>query len=460
MAVKSSETYSNTSDRDQIAGFACRWFLFLFFLEAMAAYNVAKIPVPWIGQAGTIALALGVVFYRNSMRVIPGFSILLLFIGWNVFVSAVHAGEFSWFMPIHSTLPYWAYITVRYVNLMSFVSTMYLTYYVIDSGQGQKLVRGLVWVGILVCAISLYIYLAHWFGLPELSRNRLGTSGAAQPTLFTGEGGFYHRATGTFQEPSGLANWLILPFFLVLRYNGKWKRAFTTIIALTLILTVSLTGIFSIVVGTVVALLITRPLSGRSYKMLATAAIVAGLIFLVLTQISIGLKTSGNSLTSILGGRIASTLTGGLAGSNRGYIYEFMAENPFPPFGLGMGNGNLYATLIMKNESVVAFLSLYVFTLYSSGYIGMILLGAFLLRPIAEYVASYRYVMRAAPYFLMAYLAFLTSAAAGSEELTPMFAVAAGLVAFEARAFSSSRARTKQFLKTRLSGRPNLVTAG
>jgi len=429
--------------RNPITRFVLQWFLFLFFLTSLGAYNAGPVPVSWLAQSGFIALAAGVILFNDRIRVVPGAGFLIFFLAWAFVVTAAHYGEFSEMMPIASTLPYPAYITFRHINIISFAATLYLTYWLVSEGEGQALVRWIVIIASVVAVVALYIYLAHMFHLPEPPRNRMGTAGGAgkQVTEFSsGEGLSHSRATGTFREPGYLAEWLILPLFLSFAFRNRMARMSSAAMAAAFALTLSMTGFFSVVAGTIGALLITRPFSKRTYKVVGVAVLVGAVAFLLLSRISVGFAGENRiSLGTLVGDRVIFTIIGGIAKSNRSYVYDFVAENPIPAFGIGLGNGNLIFAREIGTVSPVSFLSLYLFTLYSAGYPGMILLGSFLARPIVQYVTSFKRTIAITPLLFMGYLAYLVSFTVGSEELTPWFGITAGLFACESQRLEKVR---------------------
>lgn len=221
-----------SAERNPITSFALFWFLVLYFMTSLAAYNVGPIPVAWLAQSGMIALAVGIILFTNRVRVVPGGLLLFLFFVWALFVTTAHLDEFSGMMPRAATTPYGVYITIRYVGLISFIAALYVTYWLIGEGEGQELVRWIVIIGFVAAVLAIYIYLAHMFNLPELPRNRVGTSAGQQATQFSGEGGFfYNRATGTFREPSEFAEWMILPLFLSFAFRKRADKIRTVLMA-------------------------------------------------------------------------------------------------------------------------------------------------------------------------------------------------------------------------------------
>lgn len=423
------------AERNPITSFMLFWFLVLYFVTAMGAYNVGPVPATWLAQAGLVTLAFGLILFTNSLRVVPGGALLILFFAWALFVTTGNVDEYSGMMPRSATTPYGVYISLRYVGFASFMAALYLTYWLIGEGEGEALARWIVIIAFAIALFALYIYLAHIFGLPEPPRNRLATAGGGeQATLFSGEAGlFYNRATGTFREPSGLAEWLILPLFLSFGFRERADRIRSASIAAAFSLTLSMMGLFAVSAGTFVSLLLTRPFSKRTYKVVGLVILAGALAYLLLSRISIGVLGENRvSVGSMFGNRVISTIVGGIGKSNRSYVYEFVSDNPWPALGLGMGNGNLMFAQHLGVDSPVAFLSVYLFTLYAAGYPGIILLGSFLLRSIAQYALSFKRTITATPLVLMAYISYLVSSAVGAEELSPWFGICTGLVTWEA----------------------------
>lgn len=420
-----------------------QWFLVLYFLGSLAAYNAGPIPLPWVAQFGVIALAVGVILFTNRIRVFPGAIFLILFVLWTFFVNTSHLEEFSGMMPAMSTLPYWAYITARFITLLSFVAAAYLTYWLVAEGEGAALVRGLVFIGFVVALIAIYIYFAHIFHLPEPPRNRMGTGGAGkQATLFSGMGGLsYQRALGTFREPGHLAEWLLIPMFLSFAFRDRLGKMRSAAYIAAFSLTLSMTGLFSAVAGILGALVLTRPFSMRTLKIVGFSVVVGAIAFFILSKIAIGIVGESRiSIGTLVSDRVMMTLFGGIAKSNRSYVYDFLSDNPISMWGIGLGNGNLLFAKAIGVDTPASFLNMYVFTLYSAGYLGMALLGAFILRPMVVFARNFKRTISVIPLVLMAYIGYLVSLTVGSEELTAWFGISAGLLACEAQRLRSIRA--------------------
>ena len=401
-------------------------FLLCFALTGLAAYSFHGVPLPWIGFSGFAVLAAGLILSTNRIRLVPGNGVLFLFVAWTLFAQVLNAGRFGALLPRSATLSYTLYVAVRYLDVLSFAGALYVCYWLLTEGAGQELVRWIVRIGAIVAALAIYIYVAQQYGLWEPPRTRIGTAGAAQ-VLFFG----YRRAIGTFREPSHLAEWLVLPFFLTFVLKDRFSRLSGLVIGVALLLTVSLGGIGSAVAGMIGGLILNNPLRPKNMKRIAVVAIALGVLIVAAKSTSIGL--GGQSVYTMLNVRTLDILEGGIGNSNRAYIADFVANFPPPVIGYGLGNSNIFAASKMGIDLIVSFLSLYVNVMYSSGLIGLGLLAVFLAQPIfrrALYAVNATGEQSIA--VLMAYVAYLFLFAAGAEELSISFAVITAFMIFDA----------------------------
>ena len=145
-----------------------------------------------------------------------GFRIFWLFFLWAMLVTAAStvSHDYASFMPLGATTPYPVFILLRFFTLLSFVASVYVALWLLQQGCREHVIKAVVTIGCFISVAALYIYAAQIYGLPELPRNRLGTAGGLQAIRFTYD---FHRAIGTFREPSLLAAWLIVPLFLASR---------------------------------------------------------------------------------------------------------------------------------------------------------------------------------------------------------------------------------------------------
>lgn len=400
-------------------------FAALFACTGLAAYNIGPVPLPWLAEAGFVALAAALVLFTNRVRLVPGGGALFLFVAWTLFVQTLNAGRFGALLPRGATLSYTSFVLVRYLNVLAFAAVLYLTYWLLTEGKGPELMRWIARIGVAIALAGIYIYIAQQYGLPEPPRTRVGTAGAAQ-VLFFG----YRRALGTFREPSHLAEWLVLPLFLSFAIPRRLARLSSIIIGTALLLTVSLGGIASCVGGVLGGLLLSNPFKPRNFKLLIAIALGLGLLLYAAQMTSVGL--TGQSVYSVLNVRTLEILEGGVGNSNRAYIADFVDSFPPPVLGYGLGNANIYVASKLGIDLIVSFLSLYVNVAYSSGIIGLLLLSIFMAQPIIRNaIVSTDRKKRRPIAILMGYVAYLFVFAAGPEELSVAFAVIAAFLLYD-----------------------------
>jgi hypothetical protein len=143
----------------------------------------------------------------------------------------------------------------------------------------------------------------------------------------------------------------------------------------------------------------------------------------------------GLSVYSVLNARTLDLIEGGIGGSNRAYVYEFMSAHPPPLLGYGLGNGNIYFSNISGSTLVNSFLSIYVSTFYSTGIVGFTLLAMFLVTPIVRMrTATGRRADATTTAILMGYLSYLVAFAVAPEELSVPFGIGMALLAFRPNA--------------------------
>jgi len=151
-----------------------------------------------------------------------------------------------------------------------------------------------------------------------------------------------------------------------------------------------------------------------------------------LQLVSIGIGGEVLNIYSLVIFRILEFLEGGVAASNIGFVYEFLAENPFPLLGYGLGNANIFFSNVTGNDLVVSYLSLYINVLFSTGIVGFGLLLFFLLRPIIQVAGKKgRGEFGQSPVFLMTYLAYLVFFGVRAEELSVTFAISAAYLTYQ-----------------------------
>lgn len=362
---------------------AATWaFSFLFLLSGLQAYNVGPVPLDWIAQFGFMGLAAALISLGRRVRFVSlrPFAVLLV---WAVLVTAYQAGtrDFAAYMPEISTTPYPLFIMLRVAAIVGFLSAAYAVAWLLQFGCPDRIRATIVGIAAFLAVVALYIYIAPSLGLPEPPRTRLGTGGREQSTVFSYA---FHRALGTFREPSHLAAWLVLPFFLSMIRKSALPSIATLIIGAAILLTGSLTGILSAAIGFLVATLFfgSRESVGLRAAVRVGIVFAAALgIFSVFTQF--GSKANAGLLT-VLWERIGPIFEAtGLAETNRGYIYSYVQQVDYPVFGLGLGHANLLMGRDLGFGLLGNFASLYLAIWAAAGFLGIALLAYGLLRPLA-----------------------------------------------------------------------------
>ncbi|NKE68723.1 hypothetical protein RAMLITH_23150 [Ramlibacter sp. RBP-2] len=404
-------------------------FAVFLALNGLASVSILGIPLPWLGLAGTVAVASR--FLAGPRRLYEGlyFPVSLL-LAWALVINLFNWPEFGRNLPLKANTSYAAYVILRYLTVFSFVASAVIVVRLCRAGHQQRVIQLVVKLGTLVAAYAIYVYLAQLYGLPEvLPRSRMGTGGGEQSTTFTYA---FHRAIGSFREPSHLAEWLMVPFVLSFAHNPKQFEPHKLLMGASILLTGSMTGIMSLLIGLGVSYvaIFLRPHRPRcSTKMVGRA--FGGLALGLLLVYGVDLALSGLLLDTVEF-RTKEIWSGGMIESNRNYVYEYLAETAFPFAGSGLGNANIEFSTATGNDLIASFLSLYLNTLYSLGFFGF---GAlvFLLGYPLYHVFRINARSHGPSLFVLvwAYAAWLIAFGVHSEELTTMFAIAYALLFFK-----------------------------
>lgn len=395
--------HSQKLDKQQkVAMFAIKTAVVLSALDAIA---VAGVPLGWVSVFVPI---ISVFFVQWNQSGISKF--LILITAWAIIVQfGATVANFmnfipSYQMPVLSTAPYPAFILLRFVPFFMFAS-LYVALSKLNHSL-EEIHDFITNFGALVALVAIYIYFAQLFGWPDIPRNRVGTDGLEVTEVsFTYS---FHRALGTFREPSYLGTWLSLPLFLSFR-KYDWK---TYIIGGTILLTGSMTAYMSIAFGAITAWIFIyfKHIKGESYiKRIPIIIIPAALVSLAIFSLSVNADDDYTGLGSIIFERMSPVLEHGIQDSDRGYVYEFVSDIGVPIFGYGLGNSNLLLSEWMNSLAVPGMLSLYLNILVSLGIPGIVLLTCLLAAPLfkdlSEQPANLIYPLYATYFsWLMAFL--------------------------------------------------------
>lgn len=407
--------------------------LVLVVLHSLAAYNLGPVPFPWLAQVGFIGLFL-IVLARAGTWHFPGLNLFIAVFLWSALVTGVNLITEGVEAPLlaHATTGYWAYVSLRFVNLIFFASALSVFYWLLDDGFQNRVVKALVNIGVVISLIGIYCYFAQLYGLPEPARNRMATDGGQQTAVFSYA---FHRVVSTFREPSHFAAWLILPLCLSFYIEQRFLNFKTALMMLSLLMTGSLTGIVGFVLGTLVALTATLRFDANRIRYLLQVVAIVAVGTMAFSMIVPGDKNSGEKveLMDILWGRLLPIFEsgGGMKKTDRNYIYEYVEGVAFPVFGEGVGRANLKLSEAIGGQTTTSFLSLYLNEIYSTGILGLALVMLFMAFPLWLFYHSgvWRGDSKAV-YVLGSYIAWLVMFAVDSEEFTLSFAINFALLVY------------------------------
>ncbi len=403
-------------------------FIVLYFLSAMGAYSLFGVPIQWLSLLGIMSLTFWIIS-KGRLAAHTGITVLIALVGWALFITVFNmvVSDASTLMPPKATTGYLPYVGLRVLNILAFAAVINCTSWLLNKNQGNKIIEAISTIGVVISLYALYAYVAQVYGLPEIPRSRIGTSGGEQSVKFSYA---FHRAMGSFREPSHLAEWLMLPFMISFTCR-KFPNTKALIISATILLSGSLTGIFGVIGGFCVAAALSLGHWSRVGSQLTRVFLpiaLAGLIFSAF--VSVNEKKYGG-LAEVMWSRIEPIFKEGVKGTDRNYVYTYTEKHPAKFFGEGLGNANLRFSKDQKLEATASFLNLYLNTLYSLGYLGLALLIWFILSPLLIVAFRNRLSHNAHFYFILSgYCGWIIIFFSHAEELSYQFGVAYALLVY------------------------------
>ena len=348
----------------------------------MGAYQAFSIPLQWLGSLLAVSAFIMFLYMGRTYRrfyFYPLFIILLLLfistLGWWYWSTQI---DFSMILPPGATTDYYVYIFLRYLQIFAFVSVYFLCVSFLRENGVIRLANMVIFFGVVASIYAIYVYIAQIYGLYEVPRNRIGTGGEEQSIIFTYA---FHRAMGTFREPSHLAQWLVLPFFMTfMRRSYNYLGARITIL-LVILLTGSLTGILSVFAGYLLAMFVVFSLRTAFFRVI-NFAIVLSLAAYLFSILALPNEGGSVDILSVLLERLIPIISDGMEASNRAHVYEYVYHHSVPAIGYGFGNANLLVGDYMGIGLVGSFLSLYLNMIYSIGYFGIGIAIIFMIAPV------------------------------------------------------------------------------
>lgn len=404
-------------------------FFMMLMTNGLAAYNISGIPIPWFSYIFAF-IGLIIISYHKRIMFPPGTKFLLLLIAYAILVQIVRLFQNEqYILPTLMTTRYPVFISIRYLILFGFLVAMIFTYMIALVYGIDAIIKSILIIMVLLSLSALYIYAAQLFGYWEPPRNRMGTGGQDFLRNQVTYQYLFHRATGTFLEPSHLAQWLVFPLLLVLSSNNYKNLLIMAIGLVALILTGSLLGVISFVAGILVFMyLIKFDIKKWMYIILIITGGIAGLEY-ILNIDFIGAITP----------RVISLLDGGVEASNRDYIYEYLTSQTPSMLGYGIGNSNIIFSNYLGSNLIASHISLFVNIWFSLGIIGFVLILLFVLSPVYSryiWINATRSALSAS--LLAGVFSWFICFLAHAEELQVMFAVAYGLIRANEKIMRSS----------------------
>lgn len=399
---------------------------FALYLNTLTAYNIFSIPIPWLSYAFATIVCFIISMRQNLHISVPPlvYPVLLYFVIALLGSLGHLLSGFPPQMPSGASTPYFIFILARFFVLIGFIMALLGVYNFCLRFGTSLFIKILLIILILVLVTALYIYIAQLYGLWEPPRNRIGTAGQE----FISEGVsfqyLFHRALGTFREPSHLVEWILGPSLIILTILIK-KPSLTLLVVISLsilciVLSGSLLGTIGILFGILTLLLF-------GFIKVSIKSIIFFCIILAMLQLGAWLF-SVNFLDAILP-RLESLIYGGIGESNRAYIWNYLFDSPPPFLGYGIGNANLILSEYRHISLVSSHLNLFVNSLYGLGIISLIILLPFIYKPFL--IVSISRMARRDPICvgcIAAHTAWIVFYLGHSEEFSFIHAVILGLL--------------------------------
>jgi hypothetical protein len=349
----------------------------------MDAYAVYHIPLPWAANVGVIALAGYLLCSRQFPKFI-GMKIITCLAAFAIAVTTIKSILFSLPTGISLTVPFSAYILLRILNIISFIAAIGVVCYLLEQYKPARLMATIIMLGVVIALFSYLVYYVQTHFLSNMGQNRATSYFAQGQVIFSYP---FHRAVGTFREPSLLAAWLMVPF--VMSLSSIYLVPASILIGGILLLTGSLSLVLCLALGalgsllTIIFFTVVKnkkvELSWARFLLLLTVVAVCsyGIFHMMnvssealladqlqqtqqnaqlspaqVAQEETAIKTrlikdkmltlaSGTSWFDVIKTRISKMLHGGISAENRMYIYDYEKTLSVTWLGQGLGISNI-----------------------------------------------------------------------------------------------------------------------
>ena len=189
--------------------------IFTLLLISLDAYNIMNIPIQYFGFAilfFTASILVGKkIFFQSPIS----YTFLLVFLSPILFTFRI-SNNFYW-LNVNN---------IRLFNLITFFVVFLFCFTVFNIDKSSNFFNYLEKFILIISLVSLYIYFAQIFDLPEINRNRFGTNLIGNPVQATFWPYQHHRFLGTFREPLLFVSFITPLYLLTLKYKKDTSHIF------------------------------------------------------------------------------------------------------------------------------------------------------------------------------------------------------------------------------------------
>ena len=178
-------------------------------LISMDAYNFKKIPFQYFGFLILFCLAFFLTTKKIKINSLVFYTFFLI-----IFIPVFFTLRFT------NNFYFLSTDNIRLFNLISFFAVFLYFYTTFNFESNKSFFVYLEKFILIVSLLSLYIYFAQIYDLPELTRNRSGTNllgNSLQTTFWPYQ---HHRLLGTFREPLLFVSFISPLYLLLLKYKS------------------------------------------------------------------------------------------------------------------------------------------------------------------------------------------------------------------------------------------------
>lgn len=189
--------------------------IFTLLLISLDAYNIMNIPIQYFGFAILFFTASILVGKKLFIQSPISYIFLLVFLSPILFTFRI-SNNFYW-LNVNN---------IRLFNLITFFVVFLFCFTVFNIDKSSNFFNYLEKFILIISLVSLYIYFAQIFDLPEINRNRFGTNLIGNPVQATFWPYQHHRLLGTFREPLLFVSFITPLYLLTLKYKKDPSHIF------------------------------------------------------------------------------------------------------------------------------------------------------------------------------------------------------------------------------------------